>query len=91
MISISGLVNTVLYALMAIPGYLSNFSDTPKVICNRTPLDSMGDIDYYMSVGIFGVYITIIISVPVTYMGCRRSLYNIIYGSKAQVTNPRYI
>ena len=76
---------------MSISGYLSEFSETNKVICNREPLESMGDIDYYMTVGKLGVYITLLISVPVVYVGLRRSLYNVIFGAQSLITNPMYI
>ena len=81
-----------MFASIAITGYLSTFSETDEVICNRKPLNSMGGeggIDYYMTVGKLGVYITLMLSIPVIYVGMRRSLYNIIYGSQSKITNPK--
>ena len=83
-----------MFAAIAIAGYLSSFSETEEVICNRDPMNSMGGkggIDYYMTVGKLGVYITLVISIPVVYVGLRRSLYNLVCGSKSIITNPKYI
>ena len=82
------LLNFSFYYLMAIFGYLSNFDDTPEVICDRPALH--GGIDWAMSVGKLGVYITISIHVPINYASLRRSLFNTIYSPDEPITNPRY-
>ena len=70
-------------------GYLSTFEETPTMVCMRTPLKYFGKIDYFMTLGKVGVYVTVAISVPVMYQPLRRAVLNIIWGPEEQVKNPR--
>ena len=74
---------------MAAAGYLSSFSNTKKVICDRPPLDGK-EIDYFMAVGKIGVYLTVLISVPVNYAALRRTLFNIFWSPESKISNPRF-
>ena len=77
-----------IYLLVVICGYFSTFDDTPMIITNRKPLRDFGSVDYFMVVGRIGVYLLIVISVPICFSPIRRAIFNRIWGTNKRITNP---
>ena len=85
-------LNFILYYLIAIMGYLSTFEETNTIVCMREPLPWFSNgIDYFMTIGKIGVYITLIISIPVTFVVLRRAILNLFWGTRMPVKNAHNI
>ena len=85
------LINWCIYTTASLFGYLSTFQKTPHIVTTRKPLHYLGNIDYFMLLGQLGVYISLILSVPINYAAIRRTLFNFIWGPTHPITNPQYI
>ena len=78
-----------MYYLISSLGYLSTFDRTKEIVCIREPHPLFGKkIDYFMTLGKLGVYITILISVPIIYVTLRRAMLNLFVGTNYPVKNP---
>lgn len=70
-ISMSILLQEVLYLSIALFGYLSVPSDTPTVIILRDPASGLDSGDIAMTIGLAIVILTLVISIPINVNPCR--------------------
>ena len=82
---ISIVINMALFVLIALSGYLSTFRETDKVVVTRDILDFWGERDYFIIFAMIGIYLTVIISVPINYVALRRSAFNAIWSRQEKI------
>lgn len=83
------LVDALFYLVVAIPGYLSTFDDTPPLVVNRAPLS--GERDIFMMIARIAIWISMIFGFPVNYNPFRNNLFHFMKGTTEFTNRENFI